>query len=154
MYAIYYQVLGCHHCAGFSVQQRPHREDLELSLWVLERLLCLLPQLFARRWQCNSLTHVFRKLLHHANTLRLRREGIRCVRPSDRMPSFSSFPLCNQCLLVEFLTLVTSWLSNTVAWPECRAGQKAQTPQHPRVGGAWKNNGPNNPNICALDKWL
>ncbi|KAF2363976.1 Rap GTPase activating protein domain [Trinorchestia longiramus] len=62
---------------GFSVQQRPHREDLELALLVLERLLCLLPQLFTRRWQCNALTHVFRKLLHLANNIRLRREGCR-----------------------------------------------------------------------------
>ncbi|XP_047736141.1 ral GTPase-activating protein subunit alpha-1 [Hyalella azteca] len=62
---------------GFSVQQRPHREDLEQSLFVLERLLCLLPQLFTRRWQCNALTHVFKKLLHRGNNIRLRREGCR-----------------------------------------------------------------------------
>ncbi|KAK7072472.1 Ral GTPase-activating protein subunit alpha-2, partial [Halocaridina rubra] len=62
---------------GTFAVQRSHREDLESSLYVLDRLLCLLPELFERRWQCNALTHIFKKILHPGNTVRLRREAMR-----------------------------------------------------------------------------
>lgn len=63
--------------AGTFAVQRSHREDLECSLYVLDRLLCILPELFERRWQCNALTHIFKKILHPGNTVRLRREAMR-----------------------------------------------------------------------------
>ncbi|CAL4169326.1 unnamed protein product, partial [Meganyctiphanes norvegica] len=62
---------------GTFAVQRSHREDLECSLYLLDRLLCLLPDLFAKRWQCNALTHIFKKILHPGNILRLRREAMR-----------------------------------------------------------------------------
>lgn len=62
---------------GTFAVQRSHREDLECSLYVLDRLLCILPELFERRWQCNALTHIFKKILHPGNTVRLRREAMR-----------------------------------------------------------------------------
>ena len=63
--------------SGAFAVQRSHREDLECALGVLERLLCLLPEWFAKRWQCNALTHLFKKILHPGNTLRLRKEATR-----------------------------------------------------------------------------
>ncbi|XP_076041404.1 ral GTPase-activating protein subunit alpha-2 isoform X2 [Oratosquilla oratoria] len=62
---------------GTFAVQRSHKEDLECALYVLDRLLCLLPDLFARRWQCNALTHIFKKILHPGNTIRMRREAMR-----------------------------------------------------------------------------
>ncbi|XP_068249956.1 ral GTPase-activating protein subunit alpha-2 isoform X1 [Palaemon carinicauda] len=62
---------------GTFAVQRSHREDLESSLYILDRLLCLLPELFEKRWQCNALTHIFKKILHPGNTVRLRREAMR-----------------------------------------------------------------------------
>ncbi|KAG7157064.1 Rho GTPase-activating protein, partial [Homarus americanus] len=60
----------------FAVQ-KSHKEDLECSLYVLDRLLCLLPERFEKRWQCNALTHIFKKILHPGNIVRLRRDAMR-----------------------------------------------------------------------------
>ncbi|KAB7502531.1 Ral GTPase-activating protein subunit alpha-1, partial [Armadillidium nasatum] len=62
---------------GAFAVQRSHREDLENCLFFLDRILCLLPELLKQRWQCNSLTHIFKKLLHPNNTIRLKRESMR-----------------------------------------------------------------------------
>lgn len=56
---------------------KAHREELEGSLWLLGKILNLLPELVARRWQCHSLGRVMAKLLHHGNSSKLRREGVR-----------------------------------------------------------------------------
>lgn len=56
---------------------KAHREELDGSLWLLGKVLCLLPELIARRWQCNSLSRVMAKLIHHGNSGKLRREGVR-----------------------------------------------------------------------------
>lgn len=56
---------------------KAHREELDGSLWLLEKILSLLPELIARRWQCHSLGRIMAKLLHHGNSAKLRREGVR-----------------------------------------------------------------------------
>ncbi|XP_017082940.2 probable Rho GTPase-activating protein CG5521 isoform X2 [Drosophila eugracilis] len=56
---------------------KAHREELDGSLWLLDKILCLLPELLARRWQCHSLSRIMAKLLHLGNSPKLRREGVR-----------------------------------------------------------------------------
>lgn len=56
---------------------KAHREELEGVLYVLDRVLIYCPELLARRWQCHSLTRLISKLLHPANSWKLRREAIR-----------------------------------------------------------------------------
>lgn len=56
---------------------KAHREELDGSLWLLGKILCLLPELIGRRWQCHSLGRMMAKLLHHGNSSKLRREGVR-----------------------------------------------------------------------------
>lgn len=58
---------------------KAHREELDGSLWLLGKILHLLPELVARRWQCHSIGRVMAKLLHHGNSSKLRREGVRYV---------------------------------------------------------------------------
>ncbi|KAG7298073.1 hypothetical protein JYU34_018843 [Plutella xylostella] len=63
-----------------NLRQRVHkagREELEGALGLLERVLCLLPELLGRRWQLHSLTSIFCKLLHSGNSQKLRAESIR-----------------------------------------------------------------------------
>lgn len=59
------------------IVHKAHREELDGSLWLLGKILCLLPELIARRWQCHSLGRMMAKLLHHGNSTKLRREGVR-----------------------------------------------------------------------------
>lgn len=56
---------------------KAHRDELDGSLWLLGKVLCLLPELIAKRWQCHSLGRLLAKLLHHGNNAKLRREGVR-----------------------------------------------------------------------------
>lgn len=56
---------------------KAHREELDGSLWLLGKILCLLPELVARRWQCHSIGRIMAKLLHHGNSAKLRKEGVR-----------------------------------------------------------------------------
>ncbi|XP_074027407.1 probable Rho GTPase-activating protein CG5521 isoform X2 [Leptinotarsa decemlineata] len=56
---------------------KAHKEELECTLWILEQVLCLLPELIHRRWQLHSLGRLLSKLLHPGNTTKLRRHGIR-----------------------------------------------------------------------------
>ncbi|XP_037955587.1 probable Rho GTPase-activating protein CG5521 isoform X2 [Teleopsis dalmanni] len=56
---------------------KAHREELDGTLWLLEKILCLLPELLGRRWQCHSLSRIMAKLLHLGNSPKLRREGVR-----------------------------------------------------------------------------
>lgn len=75
----------CMRCCGWCgdawrvAVHKAHREELECVLGVLERVLILLPELLARRWQCHSLSRIMAKLLHPANSWKLRREAIRLV---------------------------------------------------------------------------
>lgn len=59
---------------GLSSSQR---EEFELILFALNRLLLLLPEVLEQRWQLNALVFVFRKMLHYSNVLRVRTEGMR-----------------------------------------------------------------------------
>ncbi|XP_065371984.1 probable Rho GTPase-activating protein CG5521 isoform X1 [Calliphora vicina] len=61
----------------FHIVHKAHREELDGSLWLLEKILCLLPELLARRWQCHSLSRIMGKLLHLGNSPKLRKEGVR-----------------------------------------------------------------------------
>ncbi|KAI8046852.1 probable Rho GTPase-activating protein CG5521 isoform X1 [Drosophila gunungcola] len=61
----------------FHIVHKAHREELDGSLWLLDKILCLLPELLARRWQCHSLSRIMAKLLHLGNSPKLRREGVR-----------------------------------------------------------------------------
>ncbi|XP_015748579.1 PREDICTED: ral GTPase-activating protein subunit alpha-1-like, partial [Acropora digitifera] len=56
---------------------RSQREDLDSVLFILEKILLFLPDLLHKRWQFNSIGRIMRKLLHHGNALKLRREGVR-----------------------------------------------------------------------------
>lgn len=56
---------------------KAHREELDGSLWLLGKILCLLPELIARRWQCHSISRLLSKLLHHGNSVKLRKEGVK-----------------------------------------------------------------------------
>ncbi|KAJ8941367.1 hypothetical protein NQ314_010430 [Rhamnusium bicolor] len=56
---------------------KAHKEELECTLWILDQVLCLLPELLHRRWQCHSLGRLLAKLLHPGNAIKLRRQGIR-----------------------------------------------------------------------------
>ncbi|CAB3248898.1 unnamed protein product [Arctia plantaginis] len=63
-----------------NLRQRVHkagREELEGALSLLEKVLCLLPELIGKRWQLHSLTRIFAKLLHSGNSQKLRAEAIR-----------------------------------------------------------------------------
>ncbi|KAM3962462.1 LOW QUALITY PROTEIN: putative Rho GTPase-activating protein CG5521 [Aphomia sociella] len=63
-----------------NLRQRVHkagREELEGTLSLLEKVLCLLPELIGKRWQLHSLTRIFSKLLHRWNSQKLRAEAIR-----------------------------------------------------------------------------
>ncbi|CAG9106107.1 unnamed protein product [Plutella xylostella] len=61
----------------FHIVHKAGREELEGALGLLERVLCLLPELLGRRWQLHSLTSIFCKLLHSGNSQKLRAESIR-----------------------------------------------------------------------------
>ncbi|XP_012156617.1 probable Rho GTPase-activating protein CG5521 isoform X1 [Ceratitis capitata] len=61
----------------FHIVHKAHREELDGTLWLLEKILCWLPELLARRWQCHSLSRIMAKLLHLGNSPKLRREGVR-----------------------------------------------------------------------------
>ncbi|KAK9497959.1 hypothetical protein O3M35_003854 [Rhynocoris fuscipes] len=61
----------------FHLVHKAHREELEAVLFVLDKLLTLLPELISRRWQYHSLTRLITKLLHPGNSHKLRREAIR-----------------------------------------------------------------------------
>ncbi|XP_066154941.1 probable Rho GTPase-activating protein CG5521 isoform X2 [Euwallacea fornicatus] len=56
---------------------KAHKEELECTLWILEQVICLLPELIHRRWQLHSLGRMLAKLLHTGNSIRLRRQGIK-----------------------------------------------------------------------------
>ncbi|XP_058461535.1 probable Rho GTPase-activating protein CG5521 isoform X1 [Malaya genurostris] len=62
---------------SFHIVHKTHREELDGSLWLLSKILCLLPELIARRWQVHSLGRILAKLLHYGNSVKLRREGVR-----------------------------------------------------------------------------
>ncbi|XP_066993863.2 probable Rho GTPase-activating protein CG5521 isoform X2 [Anabrus simplex] len=77
---IYYILYDSFVTAETNLRQRvhkAHREELECVLHVLERVLLLLPELLARRWQCHSLTRIMAKLLHPGNSYKLRKEAIK-----------------------------------------------------------------------------
>lgn len=65
---------------SFYTVHKAHREELDGSLWLLEKVLCFLPELISRRWQCHSLSRIMGKLLHLANSPKLRKEGVRLVK--------------------------------------------------------------------------
>lgn len=59
------------------VVHKAHREELDSSLWLLEKVLSLLPELLSRRWQVHSLSRVLAKLIHQGNGTKLRRDGVK-----------------------------------------------------------------------------
>ncbi|XP_026489607.2 probable Rho GTPase-activating protein CG5521 isoform X1 [Vanessa tameamea] len=61
----------------FHLVHKAGREELEGALSLLEKVLCLLPELIGKRWQLHSLTRIFSKLLHSGNSQKLRAESIR-----------------------------------------------------------------------------
>ncbi|CAG9861658.1 unnamed protein product [Phyllotreta striolata] len=62
---------------SFHLVHKAHKEELEGTLWILEQVLCLIPELIHRRWQLHSLSRLLVKLLHFGNSIKLRRQGIR-----------------------------------------------------------------------------
>lgn len=63
----------------FVLVHKTHREELDASLWLLSKILCLLPELISKRWQVHSLSRVIAKLIHHGNGSKLRKDGVRWV---------------------------------------------------------------------------
>ncbi|XP_026315132.1 probable Rho GTPase-activating protein CG5521 isoform X3 [Hyposmocoma kahamanoa] len=61
----------------FHLVHKAGREELEGALSLLEKVLCLLPELITKRWQLHSLTRIFSKLLHSGNSQKLRAEAVR-----------------------------------------------------------------------------
>lgn len=59
------------------VVHKAHKEELGSTLWILEQVLALLPELIHKRWQIHSLGRLLAKLLHPGNTLILRRQAVR-----------------------------------------------------------------------------
>ncbi|XP_052902711.1 probable Rho GTPase-activating protein CG5521 [Anopheles moucheti] len=77
---VYYILYDTFVQAEANLKQRvhkTHREELDGSLWLLSKILCLLPELVQRRWQCHSLGRILAKLLHYGNSVKLRREGVK-----------------------------------------------------------------------------
>ncbi|XP_055382867.1 probable Rho GTPase-activating protein CG5521 isoform X2 [Condylostylus longicornis] len=77
---VYYILYDTFVQAEANLKQRvhkAHKEELEGSLWLLGKILCLLPELLARRWQCHSLSLIIGKLLHPGNSAKLRKEGVK-----------------------------------------------------------------------------
>ncbi|CRL05977.1 CLUMA_CG018909, isoform A [Clunio marinus] len=62
---------------SFHLVHKAHREELDGSIWLLGKVIYLLPELIAKRWQCHSTSRILMKLLHHGNSNKLRREGVR-----------------------------------------------------------------------------
>uniref|UniRef100_A0AAR5Q6P9 Rap-GAP domain-containing protein n=1 Tax=Dendroctonus ponderosae TaxID=77166 RepID=A0AAR5Q6P9_DENPD len=62
---------------SFHLVHKAHKEELDCTLWILEQVICLLPELIHRRWQLHSLGRMLAKLLHTGNSMRLRRLGIK-----------------------------------------------------------------------------
>ncbi|KAL5289618.1 RALGAPA2 family protein [Megaselia abdita] len=58
-------------------KQKAPKEEFDGSLWLLGKLLTLLPELFARGWQCHSLSQIMIRILHPGNSYRFKKEGIR-----------------------------------------------------------------------------
>ncbi|XP_045502875.1 probable Rho GTPase-activating protein CG5521 isoform X2 [Colias croceus] len=61
----------------FHLVHKAGKEELEGALALLEKVLCLLPELLGKRWQLHSLTRIFSKLLHGGNSQKLRADAIR-----------------------------------------------------------------------------
>lgn len=66
-----------HFLSACFIVHKAGREELEGALSLLEKVLCLLPELITRRWQLHSLTRIFSKLLHSGNSQKLRAEAVR-----------------------------------------------------------------------------
>uniref|UniRef100_UPI00358E6671 ral GTPase-activating protein subunit alpha-1-like isoform X2 n=1 Tax=Myxine glutinosa TaxID=7769 RepID=UPI00358E6671 len=63
-----------------SLKQKGHksqRDELESILYIFEKILQLLPEKIQRRWQFHSIGLIVKKLLHPANSWKLRQEGVR-----------------------------------------------------------------------------
>ncbi|KAK2161341.1 hypothetical protein LSH36_118g02001 [Paralvinella palmiformis] len=56
---------------------KQHREELDFVLYVLEKILTLLPDLIHKRWQYHSIGRIMKKLLHPGNSIKVQREGMR-----------------------------------------------------------------------------
>ncbi|RWS02609.1 ral GTPase-activating protein subunit alpha-1-like isoform X2 [Dinothrombium tinctorium] len=57
--------------------QKQAREELDSTLFIFEKILILLPELIAKRWQHNSIILILKKMLHHGNSIKMRQEGMR-----------------------------------------------------------------------------
>uniref|UniRef100_T1JGD1 Rap-GAP domain-containing protein n=1 Tax=Strigamia maritima TaxID=126957 RepID=T1JGD1_STRMM len=56
---------------------KSHRDELDSVLYIFEKILVLLPELLAKKWQCHSIGRIIKKLLHPGNNFKLRREAMR-----------------------------------------------------------------------------
>ncbi|CAG0914887.1 unnamed protein product [Notodromas monacha] len=56
---------------------RQHKEEFEVVLLLLEKLLCFMPEMIQSQWQMKKLDSVLSRLLHPGNVMRLRKEAIR-----------------------------------------------------------------------------
>ncbi|XP_019874544.2 probable Rho GTPase-activating protein CG5521 isoform X2 [Aethina tumida] len=62
---------------SFHLVHKAHKEELDNTLWILEQILSLLPELIHKRWQLHSLGRLLSKLLHSGNATRLRKQAIK-----------------------------------------------------------------------------
>ncbi|XP_017331551.1 ral GTPase-activating protein subunit alpha-2 isoform X5 [Ictalurus punctatus] len=56
---------------------KSHREELDSILFIFEKILQLLPEKINSRWQFHSIGSILKKLLHTANSFKIRCEGMR-----------------------------------------------------------------------------
>ncbi|XP_073994212.1 probable Rho GTPase-activating protein CG5521 isoform X1 [Rhodnius prolixus] len=91
----------------FHLVHKAHREELEAVLFVLDKLLTLLPELISKRWQSHSLTRLITKLLHPGNSHKLRREAIRYFLLWYQILGDS----CTEEIHAMFATLIPGFLS-------------------------------------------
>ncbi|XP_067682813.1 ral GTPase-activating protein subunit alpha-1-like isoform X5 [Haliotis asinina] len=77
IYYIFYDNFGVVENDLKQRASKAHREELEAILHIFEKILFFLPELIHKRWMFHSIGRVMKKLLHPANSIKLRREGMR-----------------------------------------------------------------------------
>lgn len=104
---------------------KAHKEELEVALWIVEQIICLLPELIHKRWQLHSLGRILSKLLHPGNAIKLRKQAIRFFLMwyqalNDNAPDY---------VHTMFATLVPGFHSSVL--PTALSGSVFHDSQHP-----------------------
>lgn len=76
IYAVFYEVFIQLDTIKYLKSKLAH-EDVDLLMFILEKILIYLPEKIEKRWQLNSFVFVFQKLLNYSNLHLIRVEGLR-----------------------------------------------------------------------------